>query len=188
MPEPQLPITTDRLMLRREVVDDAPAIHAYRSRPDVYRYLNHGEIDPAFVRDRIKRVWSGPFENDGDALGMAIEERSSGQCVGDAVLFLHSVKQRTGEVGYALDPAFTGRGYATEAAAAVVRMCFETLGMHRVIGCLDARNTASARVLERLGMRREAHFVRSEYRRGEWTDEVVYGILADEWTARASTE
>lgn len=176
-----LPITTERLVLRREVPDDAPAIQAYRNRPDVYRYLPHADIDVAFIRDRIARVWSGPFDNDGDVLGLAIEERGNGRLAGDAVLIRTSVEHRGGEVGYAIDPAYAGRGYATEAARAVLRLGFETFGMHRITGRLDARNTASARVLEHLGMRREAHFVRNEFAKGEWADELVYAILADEW-------
>ena len=60
-------------------------------------------------------------------------------------------------------------------------MGFDELGLHRIEGRIDARNTPSARVLERLGMRREAHFVQNEFIKGEWTDEVVYAVLAAEW-------
>jgi RimJ/RimL family protein N-acetyltransferase len=184
VPTPTLPIRTERLLLRREVPEDAPGIQAYRTRPDVHRYLPHGELDVEFIRDRIERVWSGPFEKDGDVLGLAIQERSSGRLVGDAVLFLRSVEHPGGEVGYALDPAHTGKGYATEAARAMLQLGFETFGMHRIVARLDARNTASARVLERLGMRKEAHFVSNEYLKDEWTDELVYALLADEWRSR----
>jgi RimJ/RimL family protein N-acetyltransferase len=183
VPELALPITTERLLLRREVPGDAPAIQAYRTLAEVNRYLAHGSVDVAFIRDRIERVWSGPFEQDGDVLGLAVEERYTGRFVGDAVLFLRSVEHRGGEVGYALDPAHTGKGYATEAAGAVLRLGFETFGMHRIVARLDPRNVPSARVLERLGMRPEAHFVRNEYSKGEWTDELVYAMLADEWAA-----
>ncbi|MCW2947645.1 MAG: GCN5-related N-acetyltransferase, partial [Actinoallomurus sp.] len=91
---------------------------------------------------------------------------------------------RQGEVGYIFHPDHGGRGYATEAAEVVLRLGFEELGLHRIVGRLDGRNTASARVLERLGLRREAHFVQNELVKGEWTDEVVYAMLADEWRAR----
>lgn len=78
-------------------------------------------------------------------------------------------------------PEFGGRGYATEAAAVMLRLGFGDLGLHRITGRLDARNTASARVLERLGMRREAHFVQNEIVKGEWTGELVYAMTEDEW-------
>lgn len=176
-----LPIHTQRLVLRAETVDDAEAIQAYRNLPEVHRYLPHGDIEVDAIRDRIKNVWSGPFDKDGDVLGLAVEERATGRFVGDVVLFWRSVQHGGGELGYALDPAFTGRGYATEAARELLRLGFETFGMHRIVARLDARNTPSARVLERLGMRREAHFVRNEFLKGEWTDEVVYAMLEDEW-------
>jgi RimJ/RimL family protein N-acetyltransferase len=74
-------------------------------------------------------------------------------------------------------------GYATEASAVMVELAFSTLGAHRVSGRLDARNDASARVLERLGMRREGHLVENEYVKGEWTDEALYAVLEVEWRA-----
>jgi RimJ/RimL family protein N-acetyltransferase len=70
-------------------------------------------------------------------------------------------------------------------AGEVLRLAFEEFGRHRVIGRIDARNEASGRVVERLGMRREAHFVQNELLKGEWTDEVVYAVLDHEWQSRA---
>jgi RimJ/RimL family protein N-acetyltransferase len=182
---PEFPVVTDRLVLRREVPADAEAIHAYRNLPQVHRYLPHGEIEVDVIRDRIENVWSGPFEKDGDVLGLAVEERDTGRLVGDVVLFWRNVEHRGGELGYALDPAFTGRGYATEAGRALLALGFDGYDMHRITARLDARNLPSARVLERLGMRREAHFVRNEFFKGEWSDELVYAILREEW-AQAS--
>jgi RimJ/RimL family protein N-acetyltransferase len=81
-------------------------------------------------------------------------------------------------------PDYGGHGYATEAARVMLRLGFDGLGLHRIIGRIDARNTPSARVLERLGMRPEAHFLQNEMVRGEWTDEIVFAMLEDEWRAR----
>jgi RimJ/RimL family protein N-acetyltransferase len=91
---------------------------------------------------------------------------------------------RQAEIGYTFVPEHHGRGYATEAAGAMVDLAFTGLGAHRVTGRLDARNTSSARVLERLGMHREAHLVQNEWVKGEWCDEVVYAVLADAWAER----
>jgi RimJ/RimL family protein N-acetyltransferase len=83
-------------------------------------------------------------------------------------------------------PRYQGRGLATEAAEVVLRLGFEGLGLHRVIGRCDALNVASARLMERLGMRREAHLVHNEIFKGSWGDELVYAMLEDEWRARVS--
>jgi RimJ/RimL family protein N-acetyltransferase len=92
-----------------------------------------------------------------------------------------SAEHRQGEVGYILHPAHERRGYATEGARAMLALGFDGLGLHRIYGRIDARNAASARVLERLGMRREAHLVENEWVKGEWQSELVYAILAREW-------
>ena len=88
------------------------------------------------------------------------------------------------ELGYLFHPDWQGQGLATEAARALVDLAFASLGVHRVFAHLDARNTRSARLLERLGMRREAHLVQNEWVKGEWTDDVVYAVLTDEWAAQ----
>ena len=84
-------------------------------------------------------------------------------------------------------PEHHGRGYATEATAELLRLGFEELGLHRMYGRLDARNSASARVLEKLGMRHEAQLVENEWVKGEWTDEAIYAMLDREWEARAGS-
>jgi RimJ/RimL family protein N-acetyltransferase len=88
---------------------------------------------------------------------------------------------RQGEIGFIFHPDHQGRGYATEAGRAVLAMAFETYGLHRVFGRLEARNRASARVLEKLGLRREAYLVENEWVKGEWQSELVYAVLAREW-------
>lgn len=109
-----------------------------------------------------------------------------GKVIGDVLLLWISRSHRQGEIGYIFHPDYGGRGYATEAAEVMLRLGFDELGLHRIMGRLDARNGRSARVLERLGMRREAHLVQNEFVKGEWTDEVVYATLADEWRIRGT--
>ena len=97
---------------------------------------------------------------------------------------LVSRAHRQCEIGYAFLPESSGHGYATEAAGALLGLCFTELGAHRVAGRLDARNDRSAAVLERLGMRREGHLRENEFVKGEWTDEVVFAMTEAEWRAR----
>jgi RimJ/RimL family protein N-acetyltransferase len=89
------------------------------------------------------------------------------------------------ELGWTFSPSYGGRGYATEAVAELLRICFEDLGLRRVYGQCFADNVPSWRLMERLGMRRESHNVRdSLHRSGEWLDGLAYALLADEWRAR----
>jgi RimJ/RimL family protein N-acetyltransferase len=90
-------------------------------------------------------------------------------------------EHRAGEIGYLLHPDHQGRGYMTEACRPMLELGFTCFGMRRIIGRVEPRNPASWRVLERLGMRREAHFVENEWLRGEWQSELIYALLAAEW-------
>ncbi len=119
-------------------------------------------------------------------LTLAAFDADSGRLVGELVLFLRSREHRRGEVGYVLHPDFWGRGLATEGANALLEIAFDTLDLHRVIARLDARNAASAAVLERLGMRREAVLVEHTWFKGEWSTEADYAILQDEWVSRGT--
>jgi RimJ/RimL family protein N-acetyltransferase len=186
--EPTYPLRTERLDLRPYQEDDVEFLHELQSDPELTRYLYYGpmtreEVQLAFGMKRTRHVLRG----EGDALQLVAVSRETGERVGEATLFWTSEPHRGGEVGYLVHPAHQGRGYATEMGGEMLRLAFEDFGWHRVIGRLDARNAASARVLERLGMRREAHLVSNEYVKGEWCDELDYAVLADEWRASRSS-
>lgn len=182
MLRPEYPIKTERLLLRPVTLADTDAMLAYKSREDVCQYLPYDELSRDEVIERIgTRYANTTLDDEGQALTLAVEERGSGTLVGDVVLFWRSRRHRGGEIGYVLHPDHVGRGYATEAAAELLRLGFDELGLHRIVGLLDARNTASVRVLERLGMRREAHLVQNEFLKGDWRDELIFAQLADEW-------
>jgi RimJ/RimL family protein N-acetyltransferase len=133
-----------------------------------------------------KKVGRRERAGEGQGLNLLGVLRDTGDVVGDVALWLVSETHRTGEVGFVLKPGFTGHGYATEMTAEMLRVAFAELGLHRVVGRLDARNAGSAAVLDRLGMRREAHLVDNEWVKGEWTSELDYALLADEWASRSS--
>lgn len=179
------PIETSRLRLRPFVVGDLPALFAYQSRDDVTRHLYWSARTHDEVREALEsKIAATAIRAEGDVLALAAESASTGEIVGDVVLQLVSEQHRTGEVGYIVHPDHQGHGYATEAGQAVLRVAFEELRLHRVVGSVDARNVASARVLEKLGMRREAHLVDNEFVKGEWQSELVYAILDREWLGR----
>jgi RimJ/RimL family protein N-acetyltransferase len=110
--------------------------------------------------------------------------REAGRVVGEIGLKLVSRQDRQGEIGFVFSPGYQGRGLATEAARAMLALGFGPLGWQRIIGSCDARNLASARLMERIGMRLDARYVCSEYIKGEWTDELVYAILDREFKSR----
>ncbi|MCO6000245.1 GNAT family N-acetyltransferase [Actinoallomurus rhizosphaericola] len=186
MLKPDYPIVTERLLLRPYTPADLDALHDIQSRPEVARYLYWDARDRDEVREALQRkIASSVIGDENGELQLAVVLPESGTLIGDVVLMWTSREHRQGEVGYVFHPDHGGRGYATEAAEVMLRLGFEGLGLHRLVGRLDGRNTASARVLERLGMRREAHLIQNEIVKGEWTDEVIYAMLEDEWRARA---
>jgi RimJ/RimL family protein N-acetyltransferase len=186
MLRPTYPIATRRLLLRPYTMDDLEALHAIQSLPEVARYLYWEPRSRDEVREVLaRRVRRPTLEVEGETLVLAIVLPESGVLVGDVNLHWLSRKHRQGEIGFVLHPDHHGQGLAGEAAAVLLRLGFEELGLHRIIGRCDGRNTASAKVMERLGMRREAHFRQNELVKGEWCDELVYAMLAEEWPAGA---
>jgi len=182
-----LPIETERLTLRQytDSESDFDALFAMHSDPAVTRYLLFDPRTPDEVRESLtKRTEPLELQSDGDAVNVVVELRETGEHLGDLTLFLVSTEHQLGEIGFVFNPRFHGKVYASEAAATLLRVAFEELGFHRVIGRCDARNTASSALMLRLGMRQEAHFVRNEFIKGEWSDELVFALLAEEWSAR----
>ena len=180
MLRPDYPIKTDRLLLRPFTDADLDALYAYQHLPEVARYLMWPPRDRDQTATSLRyRIDHPTLEKEGDILVLAVEH--DGALIGDVNLAWVSEADRTGEFGFVFDPRHHGHGYAREAATEVLRLGFEQAGLHRIIGRADARNAASAGLMTRLGLRKEAHFVRNAHVKGEWTDEVVYAMLADEW-------
>lgn len=184
---PDLPLLTDRLELRGLTDDDVPALLAYRGDPEICRYLPFEPMTADRLHDRLAAdLGRTEITEEGQGITLGAFRRDTGELVGDVVLFHRSDENRRGELGYVFHPAHHGKGYATEAATAVLDWAFDPAGLnhHRVIAQLDPRNTASGRLAARLGMRHEAHFVHYDRFKGEWGDLDVYAILEGEWRAR----
>src|SRR5918995_4503833 len=177
-----LPLESERLFLRPFTADDFDALFAIHSRSDVARWLYWGPRNEDEVRATLeKKIASSTLVNDDDFLSFAVVLKSSSEVIGDGSLFLLSAEHRQGEIGFIFHPDHHGHGYATETARLLLQLAFDEFGLHRVIGRLEPRNAASARLLERLGMRQEALFVENEFVKGEWQSEAVYAILDREW-------
>jgi len=178
------PFTTERLSLRPAVAADLPAIFGYRQQESVAQWMTARPADEAEFSAQIAGKLDGTVvvEREGDLVGdlyFAIEDAWSQTEVREQAAGVQA------EIGWCLDPAHTGRGYATEAVEELLRISFEELGLRRVFAQCFAANEASWRLMERLGMRREQHTTRdSLHRNGEWLDGMMYALLAEEWRAR----
>lgn len=182
---PAWPWRTGRLDLRPYEDSDLPSLREAMTDPGVVRYLYTDTMtEPELLDDLARKKSRTALQHEGDGLSPAAVLRETGEVVGNGALIWLSDRHRTGEVGFILLPRFQGRGYATEIARELLRVAFEDLGWHRVIGRCDARNTASWQLMERLGMRREAHLRENEWVKGEWTDEFTYAMLDHEWRTR----
>jgi RimJ/RimL family protein N-acetyltransferase len=181
---PAYPIETERLLLRPYRPDDFDALLAIESRADVNRYLYSEPRDPDEVRAILARkVGQTALADEGDTLSVAVCLRATGVMTGGCILHWVSRENGLGEIGFVLHPDHHGHGYAAEAARPLLEFGFAEVGLHRIIGRLEARNAASARVLEKLGMRREALLIENEWVKGEWQSELDYALLDREWRA-----
>ncbi|HEX2193872.1 MAG TPA: GNAT family protein [Candidatus Limnocylindria bacterium] len=186
MLRPDFPLRTERLLLRPFDDGDLDQLLVMQADPDVARYLYWEPRDREEVAQSIQRFKPmDRIDDESDSLRLAAVLRDSGELVGDYSLRLYSREHLQGEIGFITHPAHQGHGFATEGSALLLRLGFEELALHRIFGSCDGRNRASAGVMERLGMRREAHFRENEFVKGTWTDELIYAMLASEWEDRA---
>ncbi|MFD9736470.1 GNAT family N-acetyltransferase [Umezawaea sp. NPDC059074] len=179
MVKPEFPITTERLVLRPFTMDDLDAVHAWQALPEVARFLywSARTREESRVALAAKKAWP---EAVGESCSLAVQRRDTGDVIGEVHVEWTHEQWRQGEFGFVFHPDHGGRGFATEAAEVVLRLGFVNLGLHRIIGRCDVRNTGSIKLMERLGMRKEAHFRHNDIFKGEWGEELVYAMLDDE--------
>lgn len=177
------PVRTPRLLLRPAVLEDLEATWRIRRLESVSRWLTRApqslEEHRRQFTEAASLAKSLVIELDGEVIGDLMV------AIGDAWSQAEVAEQARGveaDLGWVLHPDFGGRGLATEAVQAVLRICFEDLGLRRVTAECFAANEASWRLMERAGMRREVHTVReSLHRSGQWLDGFGYALLASEW-------
>lgn len=179
------PIRTARLVLRPLTEDDVHALVSYRSLAEVCRYVPFEPMGARQVLERFRPHFGrAGLGAQGESMVLGVARADTGTLIGDVLVHWSSEEHRSAEVGYVFHPAHGGHGYATEAVHRVLHLVFDDLGLHRVTARVDLRNTASARVLRRLGMREEAHLRENEWFKGGWSDELDFGILEHEWRAQ----
>jgi RimJ/RimL family protein N-acetyltransferase len=177
-------LETERLVLRRFRPDDAEPLATYRSDPRVSRYQSWASpLSSTEAAELVEDFTKG----DPQALGWfqyAIERKAAVGLIGDLGV-CRKDDGRQAEIGFTLAPEHQRHGYAAEAVRAIVHRLLVDERLHRVEASCDARNLRSARLLQRVGFRREGHLVANTWIKGEWTDDLLFGLLADEWLNRS---
>lgn len=175
---------TERLCLRQLAPDDAAPIFAYRSLPKVSEYQSW----PQSMEDLQEAICSMSLREFGTPgwyqIGIAL--LTDGRLIGDCGARFLETDSRVAEVAITIAPAFQSRGYASEALVALLNLLFLKQKIHRVYASVDPRNAASMGLMERIGLRKEAHFKQSLWFKGSWVDDVHFAILASEWSKLAT--
>ncbi|AJS58566.1 GNAT family N-acetyltransferase [Paenibacillus sp. IHBB 10380] len=171
-------LRTERLSIRMFQSTDWRAVLEYTSDSNVMKYLPDGIFTEQDAKDFVNNNMNENAEkfavilNDGNVL------------IGHMV-FHQWYGENTYEVGWVLHPNYYNKGFATEAARAIVKYAFEKENIHRIIATCQPQNIPSYRIMEKIGMRREAHFKKcmpANFKKGtEWWDEYFYAILDEEW-------
>ena len=182
-----LPIATGRMILRRLDRGDAVSLC------DVYGNEGNArfEFGEAWSREQIDELilsQSDVYLGDpGVPFVLAAIETQSDVLIGAVQLTINSVEDRQGELGFSFNPKYGGRGLATEAVFAALGYGFDSMGLHRICAGVDTRNARSWQLMERIGMRREAHFVHANLEGADWIDDFIYAMLEHEWRAKNAT-
>ncbi|MEV6409994.1 GNAT family protein [Kribbella sp. NPDC051718] len=176
-------ITTERLELRRFQPEDAAAFSAYRSVPEVARFQSwNAPFSPEEAQRTVARFAEGdPLQPGWFQYAIALD----GQLIGDIGLNTFDNLMQA-DIGYTLAPEYQGKGYATEAVGGLLDQLFTVRELHRVSAEVDARNVASARLLERLGFQQEGFRPQNTWFKDEWTDDLLFGLLQSNWRSARS--
>ena len=177
-----LPLTTDRLTVRMMRAEHLDRLVAYRNQPEVARYQ---DWEVPFTIEMAEELIDGQSDLDGptEAEWVQLAVERDGVVIGDVAVGIHD-KGRQASIGYSIITEEQGKGYGTEAVAAVVNALFTEAHIHRIVATLDPVNGASRRLLEKLGFRFEGHSPLSAFVRGEWADDDRFALLASEHASR----
>lgn len=174
-------LQTDRLLLREFVEEDWRRVLAYQSDPLYLRYYDWAGRSEKEVKAFVKMFLDAQKDRPREAFQLAVCLRANGLLIGNCGVRINKPPLREANIGYELDSHYWGKGYATEAARAILRFGFEALGMHRIWATTLTVNKGSANVLKKLGMRQEALEREKEKIKGQWMDSLTFAILDWEW-------
>ena len=178
-------LRSERLLLRDFRDDDYDAVHAYATDLDVVRYMTWGPNSEAETRDFLKRAQSNTELDPRVEFELAVIREDKEELIGGIGLHVEGSKAM---LGYCYSRSAWGQGYATEAGRVLMDFGFRSLGLHRIWACCDPENAGSIRVLQKLWMKQEGHLKHDCQIRGEWRDNLLFGILEDDWELAIRSE
>jgi len=177
-------LTTERLVLRRMRVEDAPALYRYRSHPSVTRFQTWHPGSLEQVRFFVSQMEKQAFNVEDTWFQLSICLKRAPELIGDFGLHFVGPQNQQVEIAYTVSPMYRRIGLAFEAASCVVTHLFSEMKKHRVIASVAPDNDASIALLRKLGMVMEGRFRQSVLLDGKWVDDVVFAVLKEEWQAR----
>jgi ribosomal-protein-alanine N-acetyltransferase len=174
-------LTTERLILRDFVADDWVAMLAYEVDPLYLRYYHWTERTPEGVKEFVGWFLDQQTDNPRYKFQLAITLKDDGKLIGNCGIRKPAPDAHDASMGYELDPQYWGKGYATEAARAILHFGFTDMRLHRVWAECVADNVGSARVLQKIGMKQEAHFRDHQYYKGRYWDTLIFAMLESDY-------
>jgi RimJ/RimL family protein N-acetyltransferase len=174
-------LETERLILREFQETDFEAVHEYGSDPEVVRYLEWGPNTEHDTRNYLQSQIAQQDQQARRVYGLALVLKTSGGLIGACGIHIARPEHKEAFIGYVLNKNYWNQGYITEAARRVVQFGFENLGLHRIYATCDPANVASARVMEKVGMKREGQLREHKLAKGRWRDSLLYAILEQEY-------
>jgi RimJ/RimL family protein N-acetyltransferase len=159
---------------------------AYRSNPEVLQYQSWQPQSLEEVQSFISSMMMRELNTPG-WYQLGIELRGDDVLIGDCGIHVLETDSRIVEIAITIAPDFQAKGYATEALNAILDLLFVRLNKHRVFASVDPRNLGSMALMERIGLRKEGHFVQSLWFKDCWADDVIFAMLASEWCSRQPT-
>ena len=178
---PLLEIFTERLILRSISLNDSDSILKYRADIHVNKYQGWIPKNIEDVYDFIENRVVSEINRVNTWHQLVIIHQESNKIIGDIGIHFMDNENKQVEIGFTLDKDYQGMGFASESVKEVLAYLFKKLNKHRVIASVDPRNIKSINLLERIGFRKEAHFIKSIFMDGEWVDDIIYAMLNEEW-------
>ncbi|UYP48777.1 hypothetical protein NEF87_005062 [Candidatus Lokiarchaeum ossiferum] len=179
--EPPVLIETKRLIIRNISLYELDSFLQYRNEPEVARYQSwEPNLDKAYGYNFINNLVSKKIGDPGNWNQIVWKLKETGQHIGDCALFV-TEDAKQAEIGYTLATKFQKQGFATEAVSAIIDFAFNKLNLHRIYASCDCKNYSSFKLLEKLGFRREGHYIENIFFKGAWGDEFFYALLKKEW-------
>ncbi|MBU5437361.1 GNAT family N-acetyltransferase [Tissierella sp. MSJ-40] len=174
-------IETQRLILRELNKDDFASIHSYASDSEVSQYLPWGPNSEADTQVFLNKIIKYQCDSPRYDYEIAVVTKEDNKLIGVCAIHISNPSNREGWIGYCYNKEYWGNGYASEAAKEIIEFGFTGLDLHRIFATCDPNNIGSAKVLEKIGMKREGHLRENKWQKGKWRDSFVYSILKHEY-------